>query len=81
MLPNIAAFLELVKGFKPRGRQISFFGSYGWAGGSVNEMQEMLKNCGGEFTLPGIAFKYNPDPVELESCVEFGRNFALSLLK
>jgi flavorubredoxin len=76
MLPNIAAFLELIKGFKPKGRQISFFGSYGWAGGSVNEMQDMLKTCGGEFSLPGIAFKYNPDPIELKSCVDFGRNFA-----
>jgi len=79
MLPNIAAFLEIVKGLKPKNRQVSFFGSYGWAGGSVNEMQEMLKSSGADFTIPAIAFKYNPDKVELESCVEFGSKFAQSL--
>ena len=79
MLSNIAAFLEIVKGLKPKNRQVSFFGSYGWAGGSVNEMQEMLKSSGADFTIPAIAFKYNPDKVELESCVEFGSKFAQSL--
>lgn len=79
MLPNIAAFLELIKGFKPKGRKIGFFGSYGWAGGAVDEMHKMLQNCGADFVLPSLAFKYNPDQVELESCVEFGKNFARSL--
>ena len=79
MLPNIAAFLEIVKGLKPKNRVVSFFGSYGWAGGAVSEMQEMLKNSGADFTISGISFKYNPDKVELESCVEFGSKFAEGL--
>ncbi len=79
MLPNIAAFLEIVKGLKPQGRKVSFFGSYGWAGGAIKEMQEML---GGSFldqALPGVSCKYVPDPQELASCFEFGRRFAESL--
>lgn len=76
MLPNIAAFLEIVKGLKPKGRLISFFGSFGWAGGAVKEMQELLKDSGTDFALPGISFKYVPDQVELESCFEFGDKFA-----
>ncbi len=80
MLPNIAAFLEIVKGLKPKGRQISFFGSYGWAAGAVKEMQEMLQNSGADFTIPGISFKYVPDKTELENCFEFGSQFA-KLLK
>ncbi len=79
MLPNIAAFLEIVKGLKPKNRSISFFGSYGWAGGAVSEMQEMLKSSGADFTVPGVSFKYNPDKVELDSCVEFGSKFAQGL--
>lgn len=79
MLPNIAAFLEIVKGLKPKNRSISFFGSYGWAGGAVSEMQEMLKSSNADFSLPGVSFKYNPDKVELDSCVEFGSKFAQSL--
>ncbi len=80
MLPNIAAFLEIVKGLKSKGRLISFFGSFGWAGGSVGEMQELLKDSGADFTLPGISFKYVPDKTELERCLEFGDKFA-KLLK
>jgi flavorubredoxin len=76
MLPNIAAFLEIVKGLKPKGRQISFFGSYGWAGGAVKEMHEMLRDSGAEFMLDGISFRYAPDKDELESCFEFGSKFA-----
>jgi len=79
MLPNIAAFLEIVKGLKLKNRMVSFFGSYGWAGGAVSEMQEMLKNSGADFVMPGISFKYNPDEAELVGCAEFGFNFAESL--
>jgi len=76
MLPNIAAFLEIVKGLKPKGRKISFFGSYGWAGGALKEMEEMLKDTGGDFTIPGSSVKYVPDKAELADCFEFGNKFA-----
>jgi anaerobic nitric oxide reductase flavorubredoxin len=79
MLPNIAAFLEIVKGLKLKGRHMGFFGSYGWAGGSVKEMQEMLKSSAAEETVPGMSFKYVPDALELASCFEFGSKFAQGL--
>ncbi|MFH0917679.1 MAG: flavodoxin domain-containing protein [Candidatus Omnitrophota bacterium] len=79
MLPNIAAFLEIVKGFKPKGRKMGFFGSYGWAGGAVQEMQEMLKDSGVDQITPGLAVKYVPDASELAGCFEFGSKFAESL--
>ena len=81
MLPNIAAFLEIVKGLKPKGRQIGFFGSYGWAGGAIKEMQELLANSGADFTIPPVSFKYVPDKTELENCFEFGSKFAGLLRK
>jgi anaerobic nitric oxide reductase flavorubredoxin len=80
MLPNIAAFLEIVKGLKPKGRQVGFFGSYGWAGGAVKEMQETLKESGVDVNIPGVAIKYVPDKTELKACFEFGNQFA-KLLK
>jgi flavorubredoxin len=79
MLPNIAAFLEIVKGLKPKGRRIGFFGSYGWAGGALKEMQDLLSNCGTQETLPALAVKYVPDTAELAGCFEFGVKFAQSL--
>jgi len=79
MLPNIAAFLEIVKGLKPKGRKVGFFGSYGWAGGATKEMQEMLKDSGLEQNIPGISFKYVPDASELAGCFAFGLQFARGL--
>ncbi|MDD5128818.1 MAG: flavodoxin domain-containing protein [Candidatus Omnitrophica bacterium] len=76
MLPNIAAFLEIVKGLKPKGRQVGFFGSYGWAGGAVKEMQEELKDRGLEFNPSSMSVKYAPDKEELKACFEFGNQFA-----
>ncbi|MDD5409629.1 MAG: flavodoxin domain-containing protein [Candidatus Omnitrophica bacterium] len=76
MLPNIAAFLEIVKGLKPKGRQVGFFGSYGWAGGAVKEMQEALKDSGVDTSIPGVSIKYIPDKEELKTCFEFGNQFA-----
>jgi len=80
MLPNIAAFLEIVKGLKPKGRQVGFFGSYGWAGGAVKEMQETLKDSGVDTSVGGVSIKYVPDKEELKACFEFGNQFA-KLLK
>jgi len=76
MLPNIAAFLEIVKGLKPKGRQVGFFGSYGWAGGAVKEMQETLKDSGVDVSAAGVSVKYVPDKAELKACFEFGNQFA-----
>ncbi|MFA5101229.1 MAG: flavodoxin domain-containing protein [Candidatus Omnitrophota bacterium] len=80
MLPNIAGFLELVKGFKPKNRLSSAFGSYGWAGGAVKEMEGVLKEAGIELALPGISFKFLPDETEYQQCYSFGRSFG-ELLK
>jgi anaerobic nitric oxide reductase flavorubredoxin len=80
MLPNIAGFLELVKGFKPKNRLASAFGSYGWAGGAVKEIEGALKEAGIEPALPGISFKFVPDETEYQKCYAFGRSFG-ELLK
>ncbi|MFA6384020.1 MAG: flavodoxin domain-containing protein, partial [Candidatus Omnitrophota bacterium] len=80
MLPNISGFLELVKGFKPKNRLASAFGSYGWAGGAVKEIEGVLKEAGIEAVLPGISFKFVPDDTEYRKCYSFGRSFG-ELLK
>ncbi len=79
MLPNIAAFLEIVKGLKAKGRKAGYFGSYGWAGGATKEMREMLKDSGIDQNGPEISVKYVPDPSELAACFDFGVKFAESL--
>ncbi|MBI4982857.1 MAG: flavodoxin domain-containing protein [Candidatus Omnitrophica bacterium] len=76
MLPAIAGFLELVKGLRPKNRIVGFFGSYGWAGGAVNEMEGLFKEIGFNPALDSLQVKYVPDQDELKKCFEYGNNFA-----
>ncbi|MDD5679847.1 MAG: flavodoxin domain-containing protein, partial [Candidatus Omnitrophica bacterium] len=81
MLPAIAGFLEFLNGLKPKNRVASAFGSYGWSGGAVKLVEDVLGEAGIEVIKPGIAFKYVPDQNELKLCYEFGNNFAKNLRK
>jgi flavorubredoxin len=76
MLPNIAGFLELVKGLKPKGRLAAAFGSYGWAGGAAASIEKVLKEAGTDIKMPSISCKYVPDRSEELKCYEFGKDFA-----
>ncbi|MFH1458166.1 MAG: flavodoxin domain-containing protein [Candidatus Omnitrophota bacterium] len=76
MLPDLAGFLELVKGFHPKNRAACVFGSYGWAGGAVKEIEDVLKESGMELALPGFSVKYVPDEEENRRLFEYGKDFA-----
>jgi len=80
MLPNIAGFLELLKGLKPKGRSAAAFGSYGWAGGATASIEKVLKEAGADIKMPSISCKYVPDESENIKCYEFGKDFAKTLL-
>ena len=76
MLTSIAGFLEFLKGLKPKNRIACAFGSYGWAGGAVRNIEEVLKETGIEIAQPGLGVQYVPDELEIKRCYEFGKNFA-----
>jgi flavorubredoxin len=75
MLPSIAAFLEFLKGLKPRNRIAAAFGSYGWAGGAVSSIEKVLKEAGIETVQEPISVKFVPDENEEKRCHEFGVEF------
>jgi len=76
MLPTLAGFLEFVKGLTPKNRIACVFGSYGWAGGAVKEIEDILKQTGIELVQPGLSVKYVPDQDDIKRCYEYGRDFA-----
>jgi flavorubredoxin len=76
MLPTMAGFLEFVRGLIPKNRIACAFGSFGWAGGGVRDIEKLISACGITLLQPGIAFKYVPDDSELKACFEFGKNIA-----
>lgn len=76
MLNNIAGFLEFFKGLKPKNRIGCVFGSCGWAGGAVREIEEIFKTAGIELVQTGLSVKYVPDENEIKKCYDFGKDFA-----
>ncbi|MCM8770713.1 MAG: FprA family A-type flavoprotein, partial [Candidatus Omnitrophica bacterium] len=79
MLPTIAGFLEFLKGLKPKNRIAAVFGSYGWAGGAIKNIENILKETGIDIVLPSIGAQYMPDEKQIQGCYEFGKQFAKML--
>ncbi len=48
MMPTVAAFLCYMKGLKPKNRVGMAFGSYGWSGESIKDVEKILTDCGFE---------------------------------
>ncbi len=76
MLPTMAGFLDFVKGMLAKNRVAAGFGSYGWAGGAVKQIEGLIKESGITVAQEGLSVKYVPDAGEIKQCYEFGRDFA-----
>ncbi|MDR1194945.1 MAG: FprA family A-type flavoprotein [Endomicrobium sp.] len=79
MLPVIAGFLHFFKGLKPKGRKAFAFGSYGWSGEAVKNIEAVIAEAGVEKTQESIKAVYAPSDEELKKCYEAGKAFALSI--
>jgi flavorubredoxin len=69
LLPTVSAFLTYLKGLAPKERTGLAFGSYGWGGQSVGQIEESLKSA--KFTmLESIKVKYIPSEQALTAISE-----------
>jgi flavorubredoxin len=81
MLPSMGGFLTYIKGLRPRDRIGFVFGSYGWGGQAVGQIEEILKDLKWELPMEGLKIKYIPDEDELENVKEIGKKLGEILLK
>jgi len=79
LLPTIMPILEDLKGLKFQNKVGAAFGSYGWSGEAVKQIEEHLGRCKITVVTEGVLAKWQPKPEELVSCKEFGRKVALAL--
>jgi anaerobic nitric oxide reductase flavorubredoxin len=79
ILTTIAGFLGFLKGLKPNNRIAAVFGSYGWAGGAVKSIENVLKETGIELAQAGLSVQYVPNQDEIKNCYKFGKDFAAIL--
>ena len=76
ILSSVAAILEEIKGLKFKNKKASAFGCYGWSGESVKLITEQLSECGFEIVDEGLKNLWNPDTVQTQNCIEFGKRIA-----
>lgn len=72
MLPTMGQFLSYLKGLKPQGRLGFAFGSYGWGGQAVKQLEQAMEELQWEQPLKGVNIEYIPDEAELAEVVEVG---------
>ncbi|MDR0485739.1 MAG: FprA family A-type flavoprotein [Elusimicrobiota bacterium] len=78
-LPIMAGFIHFFKGLKVKNRKSFAFGSFGWGGGAVKEIEEVLKGCEGFELFPSISIQYAPNQEELSQCFQAGSAFAKAI--
>lgn len=78
-LHSIGGLLEMVKGLKFKNKKAAAFGSYGWSGEVVKQLNEELEKSGFQVVNEGHRSLWVPDEAELEVCSEFGKEFVSQL--
>ncbi|MDR2191314.1 MAG: FprA family A-type flavoprotein, partial [Endomicrobium sp.] len=74
MLPLMAGFLYFLRGSKAKGRKAFAFGSYGWSGEAVKQIEEVASKIA-EF-YPPLKTVFAPTQEELKQCYNAGKEFA-----
>lgn len=70
MLPTVAAFLTYMKGLAPKNKKGIAFGSYGWGGQSIPNIQQELTAMGFEMVTEPIKINYVPSKEKLREIEE-----------
>ncbi len=80
MLPSMGAFLTYIKGLKPKKRIGLAFGSFGWGGQAVGEIEKLMQELGWDLPNKSININYIPDEEELSNVKKAGKSLAEYIL-
>jgi len=81
ILPQMADVMTYLKGLKPANLIGAAFGSYGWSGESVRDLEGLLKEMKVEIAADAVSVKNVPDSGGLEKCQELGKKIAAELIR
>ena len=73
--------MTYLKGLKPANLIGAAFGSYGWSGESVRDLETILKEMKVEIAAEAVSTKHVPDRTTLEKCQDLGATIAAELLE
>lgn len=73
LLPRMAGFLMYMRGLRPTNKVGAAFGSYGWSGEAVKQLNEAMEEMKFDLLDAGYRVKYVPQKEHLQKCAELGR--------
>ncbi len=76
MLPTMGGFLTYLKGLRPAKRIGYIFGSYGWGGQAVGEIEKIIDDLGWVRPIESSNINYVPDVQDLNKMKELGTQLA-----
>jgi flavorubredoxin len=76
IFPTVADILVYLNGLKPVGLIGAAFGSFGWSGESVKQLEELLEGMKVEIAGEALRSKYVPDKEMLAACRKLGEAIA-----
>eukprot|EP00897_Mesotaenium_endlicherianum_P006389 jgi/Mesen1/5779/ME000293S04930 len=71
----------ILRDAEARAKPCGVFGSFGWSGEAVDEMEQRLKDGGFSFAFPPIRCKFKPTEAMLQTCEESGTDLAQAVKK
>jgi flavin reductase (DIM6/NTAB) family NADH-FMN oxidoreductase RutF len=78
---QVQTALGIVLSAAAKTKMAGVFGSYGWSGEAVDEIEGKLQDAGFRLGFESIRVKFKPDEAALETCQDRGTEFARSLKK
>ena len=79
MFPSLGDVFLYLEGLRPRNLVGAAFGSYGWSGEGVPQVNAILERMKVDLVSDGIKVQFVPDEKDLDECRELGRTVAARL--
>jgi len=73
VFPSIADVLTYLKGLRPMNLIGAAFGSYGWSGESIRQVEDVLKEMKVDLVGEAVSTKHVPDSSVLDQCFSLGK--------
>ncbi|MFH1865648.1 MAG: flavodoxin domain-containing protein [Candidatus Eisenbacteria bacterium] len=81
MFPSLGDVFLYLQGLRPRNLIGAAFGSYGWSGEGVAQINAILQKMEVELVSDGLRVQFVPDEKDLDECRELGKSVAARLVE
>ena len=81
LLPSMGGFLSYMKGLRPKNKIGFVFGSYGWGGQAVGEIEKIINELSWDIPIKGININYIPTEDDLKNIKNVGKKLGNYLKK